>query len=747
MDGKHLDNELIEERAMDMQALKRVAHGIVMITLLLAIFSGDALAQGATKWVAVGAMSNWYSEVGCEIEHGNFPSQQYGLRWPSEYNYQDMQAAKGLWMGTTNWTDDRGVSWPVKVVHVGPRVDGMSEGEFVPLEFKLIPKFSKPLVIVDGLPTFSTIEEAEEADPAVPADRVLYTKSNTALGITMERRVYAWSQTYHDDYHILEFTFTNTGNTDADATIELPSQTVSNLYFYWQERYSLTREIRYIVNNSAGWGINTMNDARGFAPDIANSMIPAGENDIKAQFAWHGFHNAAAKPAGGPSDFDNIGAPIFDPGISVGYVPPSDTNWRLGGAQHVGKVHLYADQSATNKVAAANQPSTTNFVASDEPITRNNSQFNAGQMSEEFNRMTEGHVPRHAWLVTPDGNFSEQKVMGNIGVGSPGGWSTATGYGPYTLGPGESVTVTFAEGANGLTREEATRIGQQYKYGQITTKEKNDSVLITGKARLFETFRRAVANYNSGYNIPNPPYPPSSVTVASGGDRINISWTADAQETANNFVGYRVYRAQTEPDSIYHLIYQAGGPAPTDPSVDYSASVNYSFDDVTAIRGRDYYYYVTAFSSSIPADAATLTPAGVLESSRFYTQTYDPANLKRPAGTTVDNIRIVPNPYNAAADQNVGYYQGATDRIAFLNIPGQCTIRIYTELGELINEIEHTNGTGDEYWNSVTSSNQVVVSGVYIVHITVTKEQVSATTGAVEFTEGQKIIKKLVIIR
>lgn len=78
-------------------------------------------------------------------------------------------------------------------------------------------------------------------------------------------------------------------------------------------------------------------------------------------------------------------------------------------------------------------------------------------------------------------------------------------------------------------------------------------------------------------------------------------------------------------------------------------------------------------------------------------------------------------------------YPQEPDKIGFLNIPGECTIKIYTESGELIKTIEHTNGSGDEYWNSVTSSNQVVVSGVYIAVITT--------------PSGDKVIKKFVIIR
>jgi len=709
-----------------------------------------ALAQGATKWVAVGSLQNWFSEVGCEIEEGLVLSQQYGLRWPAQYNYQDCQAAKGFWIGATNWNDGTRV-WTNKVVHVGPRVTGTGEGDFWPMEFKLIPKFDRPKVYVDGLPTFQIVEEAETADPALKADRVLYTRANTAIGLMEERYVYAFSQQYHDNYHVYEFVFTNTGNADNDAEIEYPTQTLTGLYFYWQYRYSVCREIRYCVDNSAGWGINTMNDARGFPPDIANTAIPASENDVRAQFAWHGFHNLAKKPAAGTypnaATYDNIGAPIWNPSASSGFVDNADTNWRLGAAQFMGTVSIYAPASAQDATNDLTQPSTTNYVASDEDITRNNSQFNTGKMAAEYTRMSQGHVTRHAWQVDPTGNFSQQTVMANIGDGSPGGWSTATGYGPYTLGPGESVKIVYAEGINGLSREECVRLGLKYKEGTISTVQKNDSVL-SGRLRLLETFRRAEANYSSGFNIPQPPYPPAEFNVNGLGNKIALSWSPNPNETANNFVGYRVYRAESRADSNYHLIYQCGGTAPTNPEVVYSASITYAFDDVTAIRGRDYFYHVVSFTNPLPADAATLTPAGELESGMFYTQTYDPANLKRAAGVSPDAIRIVPNPYIISGTNGVSRFSNEVpDRIAFFDIPGDCSIKIYTELGELIYEIDHTNGTGDDYWNSVTSSNQVVVSGIYLVAITARSDQVDAVTGEVQFKSGQTIIKKLVIIR
>jgi hypothetical protein len=129
-----------------------------------------------------------------------------------------------------------------------------------------------------------------------------------------------------------------------------------------------------------------------------------------------------------------------------------------------------------------------------------------------------------------------------------------------------------------------------------------------------------------------------------------------------------------------------------------------------------------------------LTPAGSLESSRFFTQTYRAANLKRPPGASASQIRIAPNPYNISANQNTFRFPNVPDRIAFFDIPGNCEIKIYSELGELIQTLDHSDGTGDHYWNSITSSNQVIASGVYIVVFN-------------NRDTGEKTIKKLVVIR
>ncbi len=196
--------------------------------------------------------------------------------------------------------------------------------------------------------------------------------------------------------------------------------------------------------------------------------------------------------------------------------------------------------------------------------------------------------------------------------------------------------------------------------------------------------------------------------------------------------GTVVYRATGKPDTTYQQIANLGP----------SAS---SFDDVTAQRGFWYYYYVSAYFDGSNNTSGGPNPTGPLISSRFFTKTNQPAYLRRIAGQNLSDIRIVPNPYNIAAPGM--QYPGEPDKIMFLNIPGHCTIRIYTENGDLINTISHENGSGDEPWNSITSARQVVVSGIYIVHFTVTQDYVDPATGQLKYAKGDTAYQKLVIIR
>jgi len=694
----------------------------LLIAFYICLFGllASVQAQGAYKWLAVGNLHNWFSEFGCEAEEGQgFAQQQNGLQWPAIYEFQDNQAGKGFWIGATNFTDENGTNFPARVVHVGPRVLGFNE--FFPIEFEMISKFEPPVVLADGVETFQKEVENDRIDPTLPSDRMIYNKVNSLLGITMERKILAWSNPLHDNYMIYEYTFVNTGNTDDDEEIELPGNTVNDVIFFWQYRYSMTRQTRYLIGNASGWGINTMHDARGDGESNIQQYGDPEDERFRAQFAWHGFYADKAVT------YDNIGAPIWrqDP-VSPNYIAEYDTVGRLGAPQFGGIVTIHADKSVDDKTDDPGQPFTTTTVGSDEPLTSNNSAFDVAKMQDEYNWMTRGHSARHGWKVVPDGNFAEQDKTGNISPGEPGGFSFANGYGPYTMGPGDTIRIVMAEAVAGLSRKNATEIGIEYKAGNISDVEKNEAV-ITGRDSLFQTFRRAIANYQSGYDIANPPRPPQQLLVEGKGDKVTLSWTLYADP--GDVRGYNVYRSRGRFDADPELL----TPEPLDPSVT-------EFEDTSPVRGIGYFYYLEVLGQTIPADPDLGIPATQLKSSRLYTQTYDPVFLKRPAGssetfgTDESTVRVVPNPFMIASSPNRLRFENEPNKLVFYNVPARCTIDIYTERGELVYSIEHTDGSGDEFWDGVTSSNQLVVSGIYLAVIT-------------DQSTGRREIKKFVVIR
>ncbi len=703
----------------------------VMVIILSTVINADAQKY---YWMNAGSLHNWFSEMGCEIEIGrsSSASQQDGLQWPAILPYQDSQAAKGLWIGCKDFTDERGEVLPYRVITVGPRSQGF--GEFFPLQMDMVAKYDQPQVYVDGVPTFEKSIEIDYIDETIPSDRMIINKVNTLLGITMTRKIMQFSNTNHDNYMIYEYTFVNTGNIDDDLEIELPDNTIHDLYFFWQYRWSACFQTRYIIGNGTGWGMNTMLDARGDGPenpDIYDDPPEEREYNgkaIRTQFAWHGYFPDKVV------DYDNIGGPIWRP--FAPYVASYDTVGRLGAPQFMGILTLHADESANNPVDDPAQPSTTGWYGSDLPETGPNSDpYNVSEMQERYAWMEYGHMqPRHAWAVEPTGEFYRQTNGPNLDLsppraGEPGGFSAGNGYGPYELGPGDTLHIVMAEAVDGLSTQKCITYGKQYKRGQIDAETKNQYVL-SGKDSLFKTYRNIIDNYTSGYNIPQPPKPPSIFNIEGGGDRISLSWEVYDEQ---NLAGFRIYRMKGEYDNPLEepeLIYEAGRD-------------ERSYDDVTPVRGIGYYYYIQSVGEN------------GLVSNRYYTQSYDPAFLKRPQGGSpladdrysLDQIRVVPNPFIIASDENRLRFKGEGDKLAFFNIPGQCRIKIFTESGELVKTIDHVDGSGDAYWNATTSSNQVVVSGIYIAHIEVTEDIIDQNTNEVLYEKGDSKIIKFVIVR
>ncbi|PJC58272.1 MAG: hypothetical protein CO025_09725 [Ignavibacteria bacterium CG_4_9_14_0_2_um_filter_37_13] len=88
----------------------------------------------------------------------------------------------------------------------------------------------------------------------------------------------------------------------------------------------------------------------------------------------------------------------------------------------------------------------------------------------------------------------------------------------------------------------------------------------------------------------------------------------------------------------------------------------------------------------------------------------------------LSTIRVVPNPYLAAEswEPRNTYSSGRGPReIHFINLPTDCTIRIFNVSGALVKKIEHSalaeNGT--EIWDVLSDEKFEISYGVYVYHV------------------------------
>ena len=275
-------------------------------------------------------------------------------------------------------------------------------------------------------------------------------------------------------------------------------------------------------------------------------------------------------------------------------------------------------------------------------------------------------------------------------------------HGPYEVPFRDSIHWVFALGAGSIDPEYALQLGRDWFNGSVSDLEK-DSIIATGLDSLFNTLDKAKwawENFEAtgDFGIQTPP-PAPDLEVTSGPSCIYVNWGYSTVDYSGSITEWRVYRKEgnyevAHPDDAgfmnYELIYSTTNAADTS-----------LIDSVP--RGVLYHYFVTAIDNN------------GLESNHYLNRTLDGASAFEPGISRTDSVVIVPNPYY----KNAEYlnYSGAPNRINFFNLPPYCTLKIYTEVGDLIKTIEHTNGRGDESWNQTNASNQFVKSGVYILSV------------------------------
>lgn len=116
---------------------------------------------------------------------------------------------------------------------------------------------------------------------------------------------------------------------------------------------------------------------------------------------------------------------------------------------------------------------------------------------------------------------------------------------------------------------------------------------------------------------------------------------------------------------------------------------------------------------------ATTKPYRTGETVRFQTQS--PVLDQARARSSLNRILVVPNPYVGAASwETQPLTVGRGDRlIYFIHLPHECTIRIYTISGHLVQTLQHSAGVddGQESWNLVSRDGMNIAFGIYIYHV------------------------------
>jgi len=356
------------------------------------------------------------------------------------------------------------------------------------------------------------------------------------------------------------------------------------------------------------------------------------------------------------------------------------------------------------------------------------------------------------------------------------GWHTITfnSSGPYTLKPGDDLRVVYSQVWGSISLEESWRIGGEwfdgtcepppgnefgvtdnlppqyktfpdlYEADTWSTEYNNwakDCWVATSKDSLFNNALASQWAVRNDYDVPIPP-PPPSIEVNSRPDRVEINWSNES-ETASDFAGYKVYRAvgatsYSEEGGVivgkWTPIFECGQGT--------ANALTHIYEDITAERGQAYYYYVTAFDDGIANKTDYNGIKESLESGQYLNMITQPAYLTRTAGT-LSTVRIVPNPFNIGAAEM--QYVGEPNKIMFMDIPGYCTIKIYSESGDLVKTLIHDDGSGDESWgdltdeHSTTEDGQLIVSGIYIALIEENNSDGTAT--------GNTTFVKFVIVR
>ena len=351
-------------------------------------------------------------------------------------------------------------------------------------------------------------------------------------------------------------------------------------------------------------------------------------------------------------------------------------------------------------------------------ITEPQEQASWREMWEDASRPKDGSV---------DGNLYERSPAMIMSVG------------PYDLAPGDSVSWIvircFGEFSRNSTQKGGISVTRRFKE--------------RGIKELKNNWERALALIANNYRLPANSIPPptcglppfasdeKNLQVSTwsrfdeagiGHQGFELTWEAvhlnytDPETGEDDFAGYLVYRSEVNITGPWEEI--ADIPKSALDSLVQGNQVVFRFEAEPTVPYR---FGVTSYDTKKNESAMTAY--------NYFAKYTSP-----PVGDDLSVIKVIPNPFR----QRSGLLSRPQyNRISFVNVPPQCTIRIYTLAGDLVKTIDH-DGLTEATWGSAEDSNYMltdsyenVAAGLYIFHV----------ESKAEDTKGQTFIGKFMIIK
>ncbi|MBN2029007.1 chitobiase/beta-hexosaminidase C-terminal domain-containing protein [bacterium] len=705
------------------------------------IAGGEYILAAPIKYIRVGKM---WAKI---LDSGSF-SEDSGTNYNWYYtrgaHTASVVRSSGTRFGAKDWIDENGNLWSVKLSGAPYRMANNTDNWFgLPypgeenLTIKRFYRYQPPTITVDGFscqnPFPQVGDEVNTSQIPGTADVMIESYIRNWMGLEIRARSFGWSQKHHDDYVIYDWLITNTGNVDRDVDIEL-NTTITDLFLMRQQMIS--------PNSGSEWseyyGENISDTSR-----IMYSTPTRRKLYVEDRY-----------------------------GIHKDRVLAEEDSYDQPGQTFVGEGTLFVQRTWNDPIDDPSQPRMHCVSGPDDlAFWMESSVRPESDWFLVYTVMQEGYRSINPCLYMNEA-FPEADVYPNTAHdvelpkrGKPyledfSWWYwhqvASSAAGPWDLPIGESIRYVWAIVGGALKPEIAWQVyydwdggictwpeweaggandlGEKYptfndfpEVSPTANDQAKDRWVVTGMDSLLMNNYAAQWAVQNDYDVPIPP-PPPSIEVLSLPNAIRISWGSES-EAASDFAGYRVYRAE---GSNYYHYYQGIELGKWEMIYEVTGSGTHSYDDITAMVGKGYYYYVTAFDDGIQNSADVYSAGGeVLESGRFTNMTTVPAYLatsvshnfpQRGQIPTVYGLsQNYPNPFNPVTRIQYQLPKTSHVNLGVYNLTGQ-------EVVCLVNEMKE-KGIYSVEWDGRDSQGAYLPSGIYIYQIK-----------AGEFTESKKLI-------